>query len=95
MLERQISKDRLIVALTPTVGENMAVKCADIVISMGYRRIKYGTWIRDEEYVSDKKARFYCSRCGRWNVVKKRNEDVMLSGLRYCNGCGARMLAMK
>lgn len=94
MLEKEISRQKIVEALTPLVGEDRAKLCAEKIITMGYKKVKTGIWERDVNFPHKVKERYICSRCGRWTVVKKGNKETMLRAMRYCNGCGAQMIAV-
>ena len=47
-------------------------------------------WIKDPTYTGKSKTIYVCSRCNRWQEVRKSNPDA-IKYKRYCDSCGRRM----
>lgn len=72
------------------------IRCfTEVCDRLGYRKERYGTWIPDVTFVSRSKLRYRCSFCGYWQVAKAQNAESLLRSLRYCNGCGAKILEIE
>ncbi len=81
--------------LTEAVGAEAARICAETAARLGYRKERYSIWIKDQTFISNVKSRYICAACGHWNVVKFRNAEIMLHHMRYCNGCGSKIVSVK
>lgn len=95
MNEKEKNIEEMTEDLKEAVGADTARICAEAAVRLGYRKERYACWIRDESFVSDVKVRYVCSTCGHWNVVKFQNAQTMLYQMKYCNGCGSKVVAVR
>lgn len=70
-----------------------AQQLAAKIYEKGYRKEINTEFVLDTEFESKQKVRYYCRKCGYWQVAKKQNAQNLLRSLHYCSFCGARFVA--
>ena len=95
MDEKEKKVEEITADLTEELGAETARLCAEAAVRLGYRKERYSIWIKDQTFISNVKSRYICEKCGHWVVVKIKNAETMLYHMRYCNGCGAKIVSVK